>query len=191
MENGKETKFISLDTVEKLKIYMSPVRQKLLRELSLCGLSMTAKDLSLKMNISASSVKHHLQKLEELGIVEVCDTKIINGITAKYYCQTDAVIKLGLENKGELREERKALGLDCVNNVIQGFINKMENLKLKDGEKMRDYGDMMNGFVYLTSQESKELTEMIDDYIKIHSKAKENTSPWEFSIIRYNASKEK
>ncbi len=58
---------IKLSTKKELEIYMNPVRQNLLRLLERSKLPMTPKQLSLKLDISPSSVQHHIKKLESLG----------------------------------------------------------------------------------------------------------------------------
>ena len=45
----------------------------------------TCKQLADAMGISASSVTHHMKKLEKLGLVELDHTELIRGITAKYW----------------------------------------------------------------------------------------------------------
>ena len=60
---------IKLSTKKELEIYMNPVRQNLLRILERSKLPMTPKQLSQKMDISPSSVQHHIKKLESLGVI--------------------------------------------------------------------------------------------------------------------------
>lgn len=53
---------ITLSTKKELEIYMNPVRQKLLRLLGRSKIPMTPKQLSEKLEISPSSVQHHIKK---------------------------------------------------------------------------------------------------------------------------------
>ncbi|NLT49026.1 MAG: helix-turn-helix transcriptional regulator, partial [Clostridiales bacterium] len=73
-------KRIKLTTKKELNIYMSPVRQQLLRQLSIANGPMTPKMLSDSLGISPSSVQHHIRKLSELELIELDHTEVINGI---------------------------------------------------------------------------------------------------------------
>ena len=64
-------KQIRLETRQQLNIYMSPVRQELMRLLRLAEEPMTPKALADRLGVSPSSVQHHLKKLLELGVIPV------------------------------------------------------------------------------------------------------------------------
>ena len=69
-----DQKIVRLSTEEELRIFMMPMRQKLIRVMSLEGKSMTAKNLADKLNISASAVQNHIRKLEKIGLIEHAET---------------------------------------------------------------------------------------------------------------------
>jgi len=68
-------KKVILTSQSDLDIYMSPMRQRLIRELSIAKVPMTAKMLADKLQISASGVQHHIKKLMSLGLVELDRTE--------------------------------------------------------------------------------------------------------------------
>lgn len=78
------TREIDITTRKQLDIYMNPQRQRLLHEMQLIVRPATCKELADAMGISASSVTHHMKKLEELGLVELDHTEVVRGINARY-----------------------------------------------------------------------------------------------------------
>jgi DNA-binding transcriptional ArsR family regulator len=182
---------IKLETKEQLKIYIDPVRQQLLRVLGITGYPMTPKTLSDKLSISPSSVQYHLKKLLTLGVVKIHHTELINGITASYYSPIPATVQICVDNCGYSNEKR-ALLLQLVNNVLSGFMESMEKHEKsnKSVDSLRKYGDIMTGIAYLSENERIELFSQIDKYIKNHEQKKENTSSWEYAVVLYNASED-
>ena len=64
-------KTLDITTREQLDVYMNPQRQRLLHEMQVLARPATCKQLADAMGISASSVTHHMKKLESLGLVEL------------------------------------------------------------------------------------------------------------------------
>lgn len=100
---------LKLTTRRQLEIYMNPQRQRLLKVLELSGTSMTPKQLSEKLGISASSVSLHIGKLAELGLVALDHTELIHGITAKFYKKLPVSVTLCGNRGDDLTEERLLL----------------------------------------------------------------------------------
>lgn len=184
-------KKITITTREDLNIYMSPVRQQLLRELSIAKVPMTPKELSVRLNISASSVQHHIKKLMSLGLIELDHTDIINGIRASYYKQAQIMVQIGLDKSDDLSLQKKALMQDSIANVYDGFYRQMrKRMSMQQDnsiETMTQWGDILSGVAYLNKQESKELMGIILSFIEQHSKPTTSSIPWEYAIIAYNA----
>ena len=118
-------KQIRLETRQQLNIYMSPVRQELMRLLRLAEEPMTPKALADRLGVSPSSVQHHLKKLLELGTVEVDHQAVINGITATYYRDAGAEVRVGLSRDDGLQDEREAMATDMVNRILQAFFRDL------------------------------------------------------------------
>lgn len=178
---------ISLTTKQELDIYMNPTRQQLLRQLSLSDTSMTPKMLADKLKISASGVQHHLKKLISLGLVELDHTEVINGITASFYKLTHVQVQIGLEKDDELNQQREVLMQNSIFNILSGFQQRLHKVKESSEPVSNSMGDVMTGVVYLTPEESAKLMKMIEDFIQQHSIPQNNTQPWEYALIAYNA----
>ncbi len=61
---------VKLATEKELRIFMFPLRQKILRTMHLLGEPTTAKHIADTLGISPSSARHHLIRLQEIGLVE-------------------------------------------------------------------------------------------------------------------------
>ena len=184
-------KKIALTTKEELNIYMSPMRQQLLRQLSIENAPMTPKMLADKLKISASGVQHHIKKLMLLGLIELDHTEVINGITASFYKPVQVIVQIGLGRDDDLARQREVLVQDLIAQVYDGFRTKMKKrIELqedRDPDNLKKWGDIHSGVAYLNEQESKELMKLVDTFIAQHTAPKADSSPWEYAIIAYNA----
>jgi len=184
-------KKITLTSKKELDIYMSPMRQKLLRELNIANAPMTPKMLADKLQISASGVQHHIKKLMSLGLIELYYTEVINGITASFYRPAQVTVQIGLGQSDEMAEQREALIQASIAEVYDGFRKQMKKrLGLqggKDLDSLQKWGDIMSGVVHLNEQQSDELMKLIAEFIEQHTVQTSDSSPWEYAIIAYNA----
>jgi len=183
-------KMISLITKDQLNIYMNPTRQQLLRELTIAGCPLTAKALSDRLSISASSVQHHIRKLLSIGLVEMDHTGIINGITATYYKAVPATVQIGVSQG--YPNEKRALVMQLVNNVLSGYMRMAERFTEAQitSESAKKYGDVMTGVAFITDQERDELNERIGGYLLEHEHAEPGAKAWEYALIMYDAAGE-
>lgn len=182
---------VALSTKEEMDIYMSPMRQQLLRQLSISNMPMTPKMLAGKLQISASGVQHHIKKLMQLGLIELDHTDTINGITASFYKPAQVTVQIGLNQSDGLAEQREVLIQNSIARVYDGFREQMKKRmdvqEEKDCDSMQKWGDVMSGVVHLNSKESVELIKLINEYIQKHNAPAGDSSPWEYAIIAYNA----
>lgn len=175
---------IELNTMQELKVYMSPVRQQLLRILELSGRPMTPKSLSLRLGVSPSSVQHHLKQLLPLGVVKVDHQEHINGIVATYYACTGATVCIGA-TRADLRNDREALAFQVVQTAVQCYFETMHRL----GPTMpEEGGDAMAGVLHLTEADWLAFRTQVKAFFDAHSLPGPDTSPWEFALLAYDAS---
>lgn len=178
-------KTITLSTQEELKIYMSPQRQNLLRHLRISKSTMTPKNLADIMEISPSSVQHHIKKLLQLGVVELDHTEVINGINARYYKLADVNVSIGSPNGDDLSNERIIIMQNILKDTLSGII-KLAEADIPEPE-IADQGDFFSGAVYLTSDDSKKLLKLIREFILSHETKSKGTQSWEYALMLYNA----
>lgn len=182
---------IELKTKEELNIYMSHIRQQLLRQLSISGIPMTPKMLADKLQISASAAQHHIKKLMSLGLIEPDHTESINGITASFYRPAQVTVQIGLGRDDDLVRQKDALVQDSIAQVYDGFCRQMtkriEASGDRDPDKLKKWGDILSGVAYLDDNESQELIQLMDSFMEKHAKPGAGRHPWEYAIIVYNA----
>lgn len=180
-----DKKIISLSKIEDLKIFMSPVRQKIIRCLKIEGSPMTAKAIADSLGISPSSAKHHISKLESLEIVVLSHTELINGITARYYKPSEVLVNIGSQLEDDLSSERSIIVQNLINNTLEG-LNSVRDLNVPQDE-LQNLGDFVHGVVHLTPKDSKKLFKIMQDFIDTHETKSESTEPWEYALVFYNA----
>ncbi len=182
---------IILSTKKELEIYMNPVRQQLIRLLEKSKTPMTPKMIADKMDISASSVQHHIKKLMSLNLLELDHTELIHGITARYYKPTYASVQIGLQHNDDTVSQREVFLQEKVAHTYDGFIaqkKKVINSLGESGPEIKEqWGDVMTGVLHLTDEDARELFQLIDGFVEKHAEPSKEKHPWEYALILYNA----
>ncbi len=119
---GKRMKKIVIASKKDLLTYMNPVRQELLRFLMVSREPMTSKMLADRLQISASGVQHHLEKLKALELVELDHTEMIHGITARFYKATSATVQIGLGRDKTLTSQKQVLLQQAIARTYDRFL---------------------------------------------------------------------
>ncbi|MFW9823178.1 MAG: ArsR family transcriptional regulator [Candidatus Thorarchaeota archaeon] len=126
--------------IDPVKMYQNDTRFQIWGLLSMYQ-ELSFSDLCRKLNKSKSTVHHHLQKLIEIGIVEVIrEEKVRGSIKAKFYALRNStdnynVFTCGIGNKpcpslitGEIT--------GTIEDLLQQGINKVLSEKIIEGEKV-------------------------------------------------------
>lgn len=142
-------KTIKLNTKEELNIYMNPVRQQLLRQLNISGIPMTPKMLANQLQISASSVQHHIKKLMSLDLIELDHTELIKGITASYYVPTQVTVQIGLDKTDDLNRQREVLMQESIASIFNNYHKQLQ----KRLSKLRE----TNSDMFLSKEEKEKV----------------------------------
>ncbi len=185
----KDNKII-IKTDKELKIVMSPIRQKIIKLMRTEGKSITSKYIADKLNISPSSARHHIKQLELIDIIKPDYSEVINGITANYLKLTDKTISLGQNINDNLSDERDILTRNMIYETYNGYqklIKDYRTLLTNEFNKGNKIADVLSGVVHLTSEEANELYDLINDFIKTHSKSSSDTHPFEYALISYRS----
>lgn len=75
--------FSTLDQFEKIKVLADPRRLRILRILLSGSASLT--QIGLQLGQTPARVRHHMQKLESAGLVELENVTVTRGVTEKFY----------------------------------------------------------------------------------------------------------
>lgn len=187
---------LELRDEESLKIYMDPLRQRIV--LTMCSLNrpVTAKNLADIMSISPSSAKHHLQKLQSIGVVQVDHTEQIHGITATFYICAPVEVRIAMDNNdAESEDMKRLLGENMVRMVYKDYYEKMrehaEEVGWENIYKENPFvGSLLGGVIYMTQEEIDTLYEKVLTFVQAHTTfGGENTIPIEYSLIAFNSQK--
>lgn len=178
-------KIITLTTEKELKIVMFPLRQKILRELSILGRPFTAKQIADKLGITPSSAKHHLGKLQEIGVVSFDHNELINGITANYMKLNDVTIRIGQNIDNEFNNECDLFSENLMSQIYSQYLEAIKLKRTKYPDKF--LGEFVSGVVHLSDEKMKELLSIVHDFIDEKKDAGEDTNPYEFALIGYRA----
>ncbi|MEX1308202.1 MAG: helix-turn-helix domain-containing protein [Eubacteriales bacterium] len=180
-------KTIVLSSEAELRIFMEPLRQRILRTMDIAGTPMTAKKLADTLKITPSSAKHHLLKLEQIGLVEKDHTEQIHGITAVFYALTPVSVSIGLYQE-DFPVERGAVIQNLLASIYGSFLEKMPK-KHPDPDTQPFWGDLMTGVLHLTQSQAEELNRTIQTFIAENDQKKPETHAFEFALILYNTEK--
>jgi predicted ArsR family transcriptional regulator len=186
----KDNDKIVLTTEKELKILMSPIRQKIIKLMSIEGKPVTSKHIADKLNISPSSAQHHIKQLQLLEIVQLDHSEVINGITAKFLKLTDKTISLGQDINDDLSLERDVLVRNMLfetYNDYQKLMKTMRPVLINEYNKGNKIMDVLSGVVHLSTEKSNELYDMIQKFINENSKPSVDTHPFEYALIAYRA----
>lgn len=180
-------KTIKLNDEKQLRIFMLPLRQKILRTMGVVGTPMTAKQLADQLNITPSSAKHHLGKLEEIGLVIFDHEEIINGIIAKFFATADVDVSIGQDRFDDLSNERNALARNILADTYEGYIRAVNKYRTEVSPGF--IGDILSGIAHLTNEQAEKIYRDITDVLNENTKAKSDTNPWQFALVCFREDK--
>lgn len=175
---------ICLSSEKELRIYMHPLRQKVLRTLALHGRPMTAKQLADALAITPSSAKHHLVQLQSIGLVGVHHTQQIHGITAVFYTALPVTVQLGLGGD-EAGQGSRLLMENTQAQIFRDFYATCRQCQVQWPQDAF-VGDMFTGVVFLTQQQADALYRQLRSFLQANQVRRPDTLPFEYSLIAYN-----
>ena len=172
---------VCLKTERELKIFMDPLRQRLLRTMEILGVPTTPKHLADLMQITPSAAKHHITRLMSIGLVGEDHTENIHGIHAVFYKVLPVDVSLGLREQ-EFVDERSAV---MENQLACIFARLKKNLLdyAAGGCTGPQPGDCGTGVLHLSPKDLEELHGWVDGYLARHTAPAEGTEPYECAII--------
>ena len=160
---------IDLEERKQFRVLLNPVRQDIIHLLRRAGRPMTANTVAEKMLLSPSAAQSHLNKLEELGVVEL-------GV----YTAPDG-------RKDGFRGEREALAAQLVDGTFRGVLHAAS--QCGEPEQQEDL-QFLFGALHLKPEERAELLGLIDGYLRTHSVPEGGVEHWEYVLMAYRADEE-
>lgn len=165
MEKSKK-----ITSPDEVRIFSNPFRMKILALFRFDSEPLTVKQMADKLAEVPSKVHYHVKKLEKIGVLEIVKTQERSGIIEKFYLPTaekflvDRVVRTSTDNNCEDEQDNMlSLIMKEVNNNIDSF---RENL-IENEDSGRLFSQLDG---YLTPAETRELHDMIVDYVNSKQK---------------------
>ena len=182
------SRIIDLEHESQFRILLHPTRQDMVHLLRLAGRPMTANAVARRMNLSPISAQGHLKKLVDLGVVLMETRQGKNGEPLVLYSLDDVDIRLHLGKKDTFQGEREAMAANLVDGVFRGLVNTTH---LHSEEELDQYCLLRFGALHLSTEERRELAEIVADYLNQHgTHTPANAEHWEYVIMAYRAPEE-
>ncbi|ANS73165.1 hypothetical protein AWM70_00015 [Paenibacillus yonginensis] len=145
-------KSLELKTPEEIKVYSDPYRLKILHTFNRLGRPSTAKEVADAMGEVPSKVYYHVKKMESVGLLNVVETREINGIIAKYYEAFQGEIRL---KHKDIEPALKQVYLSETQKLINEMyeMNKRKFLDSIDGTQKAS-GQLTHNTIYMTEEEA-------------------------------------
>ncbi|WP_410771806.1 ArsR/SmtB family transcription factor [Fontibacillus sp. BL9] len=174
-----------LKTLEEIRIYSDPYRIQIMNEFQKAGRPATVKEIADSLHEVPAKVHYHVKKLESIGLVSLVDTKLVNGITAKYYEPFQGQITI---KKSEFDETVQQVFLSETQNLLSNLFEESKKRFLLANQGPSPTGTLMNHDIFLTKDEAKELTDWIYQFCMKHQK-NETSEPRESYEVFFTMAK--
>ncbi len=189
MMEQRNAKKIILDTEGKLNIYSYPLRQRILRTMRVEGIPLTSKKVADILGISPSSARHHLIRLQEIGLVEHDHYEMVNGIRADYLRVVDATVSIGIQMDDALYGRREQTTRQLLADIVQRFFSSVPRLRRQKNAGSASFnGDLITGIVHLSEEDANQFNTLVRTFLEEHElKDGEGLHVWEFAFLMYEA----
>jgi len=188
----KRKPVITLETETQLRIFMLPLRQRILRILHVAGKPMTSKQVADKLGIAPSSARHHLRRLRDIDLVEHDHYEMVNGIRAEYLRASQVTVSIGTSTDDAFRGERNALTRSMLAGITSRFLDALmdhENSTTRDSHHFN--GDLLSGIVHLTEEDARSFHRMTAQFLEEHAQSHADSEhAWEVSLLFHKARKD-
>ena len=181
---------VKLETEHELRVYMLPLRQRIMRLLHIEGRPVTSKHVADTLGISPSSARHHLYLLMEIGLVEHDHYELINGIKANYLRPTKATVSIGDHYDDGLKQEQTVLVEGLYSSIFANFKTTMERRLADPLKSERGFpGDLFSSIAHLTQSQAEEFYQLVRTFLEDHAVPQTPAdTPWECAFLFYNTS---
>lgn len=157
-----------LTTIEEIRIFSDPYRMKIMNQFQKASRPVTIKEIADKLGEVPAKVYYHARKLESIGLLEIAETKIINGITAKYYTAYEGTIEI---NHAQVDDSFKDIYISEAQKLIaRTFDDSKERYLTNKTSNPAGVALLMNSDLYLTPEEASRLKADLEKLTRQYSK---------------------
>lgn len=170
-----------------MKIFINPTRMRIFEEMSLHPEPLTPKALADRLGLSPSSAKHHLAKLESIGVVQLDHQAKIHGIVASYYRLTDRMVSLDAADPAAREFAAIAMRTSAAR-VQRGLLDSLARWQDAGAREEERWGMLdTDGVLHLTPEEARALEAAIHAFAAAHSAPRPGTAPIRYNLMAYRA----
>ncbi|MBI1257335.1 MAG: helix-turn-helix domain-containing protein [Chloroflexi bacterium] len=133
---GQPAPLHTISTLEALKVFADPLRQQIIEAL-LDG-AKTVKQIASELDLAPTKLYYHVNLLEEHGLIQVTETRIVSGIIEKHYTASanEYYIERALLTPGQnMSDEGLEIALDAMIEPVRTDIQKSMQQGLIDSSQ--------------------------------------------------------
>lgn len=122
---GQPSPLHTITTLEALKVFSDPLRQQIIEAL-LDG-AKTVKQVASELELAPTKLYYHVNLLEEHGLIQVTETRIVSGIIEKHYVAAarEYLIERSLMTPGQnMSDEGLEIAFDAMIEPIRTDLHK-------------------------------------------------------------------
>ncbi|MEP7291424.1 MAG: winged helix-turn-helix domain-containing protein [Chloroflexota bacterium] len=130
---GQPSSLHIITTLEALKVFSDPLRQQIIEAL-LDG-AKTVKQVAAELELAPTKLYYHVNLLEEHGLIQVTETRIVSGIIEKHYMAAalEYAIERSLMTPGQtMGDEGLEIVFDAMIEPIRADLHRSLELGLID-----------------------------------------------------------
>ncbi|MFF2886131.1 ArsR/SmtB family transcription factor [Paenibacillus sp. NPDC057967] len=161
-----------LKTIEEIRIFSDPYRMKIMNQFHKASRPVTIKEIADKLGEVPAKVYYHARKLERIGLLVIAETKMINGITAKYYTAFEGTIEINQDHVDDSIKEIYASEAQKL--IARTFDDSKERYLSNKASNPAGVALLMNTDLFLTPDEAKDLKAYLE---QLTSKYGKKTKP--------------
>ncbi len=165
-------KKVILKDINRINTFRHPIRHRIMILLRNSGIPMTVQMIAKEMNMKHGNVFYHMKKLLDADLIELAKTKVVNGITSKYYLRKHDYIYYEVDNiepqSGVLDTEYNK---SIFSTVVSDFMNEVfpPEMDLEDRDII--YDSLFRDFYHFEPTEVDKIRlEVIDVFNKYNKK---------------------
>jgi DNA-binding transcriptional ArsR family regulator len=193
----KDGEVICLTAEKELRIFMDPLRQRVLAHMEILGAPVTAKGLADALGIAPSSARHHLGQLESIGVVERDHQETIHGIVATFYRLTKKQVRLEAGEQSLWKEQELVLedrsrlvreGCCRAQRRLDQQLRQLPREKRAAWQRTHGLGTRFEaGVLHLTPGQLRQLDRLIRKWTANCRAPAEGTVPVPYCLVSYEA----
>ncbi|MHC1691985.1 MAG: ArsR/SmtB family transcription factor [Sphaerochaetaceae bacterium] len=176
---------VTLQSEEDLRVFMLPLRQKILRMMQIQDKPVTSKHVADLMGISPSSARHHLKRLQHIGLVEHDHFEQVNGIKADYLRPAEVTVSIGGDLRDGLSSVRYAATVSMVGDITRNYLDWVAGAQKEPIEKPDHFqGDVVSGVIHVDQASAEAFYRMVRTFVETHTQAQSATDhAWEYAFF--------